>query len=101
LDMAATEVSKFRLDRTLYAEYPNLKQSVEQLRAGDSKYNLDQLAQAWETRPEDVRRTAQQLIDVGFFTLQGDTYCVPPLYQRALNLIPRAPEGSLGRIRNQ
>ena len=88
---ALAEVSKARLELTLYAEYPEYRDSIQALEGGKAEHSVPSLMKVWGSSEEDARATAQALVDIGFFELRGDqshpSYWVPFLYRDALNLI--------------
>ncbi len=88
---ALKAVSATRLTTTLYAEYPDLKLHVEQLEGEKTQQTPHTLGAIWEVAPEEARRVAEQLVDVGFFERRGakqnPAYWVPFLYRDALSMI--------------
>lgn len=90
-------VSEARLVRTLYAEYPDLKDSLEKLRGARTHQSRASLAAIWETDEGETRTLITRLIDIGFFeprgTAQARTYWVPFLYRPALEMVQGAAEG--------
>ncbi len=93
---ALPEVSKVRLEQTLYAEYPELKDCLEQLRGEKTSHSPETLAAIWRTTPEEATARANQLASVGFFekrgTLQEPEFWVPFLYRDALEMVQGAAE---------
>lgn len=90
------EVSKARLELTLYAEYPEHRAAIQKLEGGKTNYSLRSLQAVWNKSEDDARREAQALVDLGFFEARGDkpniSYWVPFLYRDALSLIQGAAE---------
>ena len=90
------EVSKVRLEQTIYAEYPRLRPFIENLDGEKATQNLKSLADAWKQDAETTRRTADALVEIGFFELLGTRdepiYRVPFLYREALNLVQGAAD---------
>jgi len=88
---ALPDVSKVRLEQTLYAEYPQLRGHIEELRGAKATQTVDTLASAWRMSPGDAATTATALAKIGFFEERGErdeyTYWVPFLYRDALNLV--------------
>ena len=88
---ALKAVSDTRLTTTLYAEYPDLKPHVERLEGEKTQQTPETLSGIWEVAPDEARRIAEQLVDVGFFerrgTKQDPAFWVPFLYRDALNLV--------------
>lgn len=93
---ALPEVSKVRLEQTLYAEYPVQKQWLEKLRGAKTLQTPDTLATIWGISIEDATARASELTTIGFFetrgTRQTPEYWVPFLYRDALDLIQGAAE---------
>ncbi len=93
---ALPEVSRVRLNQTLFAEYPDLKSWIEDLEGGKTDQSPETLGAAWSVAPDEVRGIAGRLVDVGFFedrgTKQAPRFWVPFLYRPALNLIQGTAE---------
>lgn len=85
------DVSKVRLEQTLYAEYPGLKSYCEKLRGDKSAQTPESLASIWTVDRTDAIITARTLVDVGFFeervVKEALTFWVPFLYRDALELL--------------
>jgi hypothetical protein len=90
------EISKVRLEQTLYAEYPELKEWLEKLRGAKTLHTPDTLSGIWETTIEAAVFRANQLVTVGFFEARGTRtapeYWVPFLYRDALDMVQGAAE---------
>lgn len=84
-------VSQVRLEQTLYAEYPSLKERLEQLRSGKTQQSINSLAAIWRISREAAESLAHELVEVGFFEQRGThddpQYKVPFLYRDALKLV--------------
>jgi hypothetical protein len=93
---ALPDVSKVRLEQTLYAEYPDQKKWIERLRGAKTSQTLETLASFWGTSQEDTVARANQLSAIGFFekrgTQQAPEYWVPFLYRDALVMVQGAAE---------
>lgn len=93
---ALHEVSKVRLEQTLYAEHPDQKEWLEKLRGEKTLQTLDTLAQIWVTSIDDAAHRADILSAIGFFEQRGakqaPEYWVPFLYRDALDLVQGAAE---------
>jgi hypothetical protein len=93
---ALPEVSKVRLEQTLYAEYPSLRDPLEKLRGEKTQQTVTSLSNIWGKPPEDTGRIARKLVEAGFFEQRGPRdapqYKVPFLYRDALNLIQGSAE---------
>jgi hypothetical protein len=90
------EVSRVRLEQTLYAEYPRLREPLEKLRGGKTQQTLATLSATWGMSPESTGELARQLVEAGFFEQRGSRespqYRVPFLYRDALGLIQGSAE---------
>jgi hypothetical protein len=88
---AMPDVSKTRLEQTLYAEYPTLKGFCEKLRGDKSAQTVDSLINIWEINRTGALKTARKLVEVGFFEerIVKDLliFWVPFLYRDALELV--------------
>jgi hypothetical protein len=93
---ALPEVSRVRLEQTLYAEYPSMRDRLEQLRGTKTEHNLNSLSETWSLNMEETNTLAQQLTDIGFFERRGaresPQYWIPFLYRDALDLIQGSAE---------
>jgi hypothetical protein len=82
---ALPEVSRVRLEQTLYAEYPDLKPHLEKLRGEKTNHSLESLAALWGAGVEQTSSLATRAAEVGFFEVRGDKsdpdYWVPFLYR--------------------
>lgn len=88
---ALPEVSRVRLEQTLYAENPQVRPWLEALRGQKTKQTMPSLTEIWGCGPDTAASRAQTLADVGFFEIQGgrdsQEYWVPFLYRDALEMI--------------
>lgn len=88
---ALPEVSKVRLEQTLYAEYPSFKNHLERLDQQKTQQTVETLSRIWELSEAETRIEADQLTEIGFFERRGDrdryTYWVPFLYRDALRMV--------------
>jgi len=88
---ALPEVSRARLEQTLYAEHPDLRPLLEGLREEKTSQSVASLASIWSIPEEDARRKARELTEVGFFEERGmktdPEFWVPFLYRDALQLV--------------
>jgi hypothetical protein len=93
---ALPEVSKVRLEQTLYAEYPDLKDWLEKLRNEKTSHTPSTLASIWGVSSDEATSKANLLATVGFFekrgSLQDPEYWVPFLYRDALEMVQGAAE---------
>jgi len=94
---ALPEVSQVRLEQTLYAEHPDLRDWLEQLRGEKTKQTASTLALIWDCSADDASTRASELVDVGFFEVRGDKatpeFWVPFLYRDALNMVQGSADG--------
>jgi len=93
---ALPEVSKVRLEQTLYAEYPELRMYIEGLEREKSTQLVQSLARIWKVDEQEAGMIAERLVEVGFFEKMGEkdspNYRVPFLYRPALDLVQGAAE---------
>lgn len=93
---ALPEVSKVRLEQTLYAEYPGQKTWIEKLRGAKTLQTPETLSAIWQVSTEDAAAYANNLATIGFFeargTRQSPEYWVPFLYRDALDLVQGAAD---------
>jgi hypothetical protein len=68
---ALPEVSKARLEQTLYAEYPDVRERLEALRDEKTKQAPTSLARIWKVETPEAIRLANELVELGFFERQG------------------------------
>jgi hypothetical protein len=94
---ALPEVSKIRLNQTLYAEYPNLREHLEALAQEKTQHTPAALAQIWGESEANARRIADELVEIGFFERRGTkpepVYWVPFLYRPALAMVQGSADG--------
>ena len=88
---ALPEVSRVRLEQTLYAESPALKERLEKLRGEKTRQTGFSLGVLWECTEAEAHQIARTAVEVGFFEASGDKnspdYWVPFLYRDALGLV--------------
>ncbi|HEA84530.1 MAG TPA: hypothetical protein ENI04_00925 [Candidatus Wildermuthbacteria bacterium] len=88
---ALLEVSKVRLEQTLYAEYPKMKPYIEKLNREKTEQTITTLARIWSIVAPDARSVAEELVNIRFFVRKGSKeepkYWVPFLYRPALDMI--------------
>jgi hypothetical protein len=93
---ALPEVSRERLEQTLYAEYPHLRHWLMRLKREKTEQTTESLARIWDVDRDVAVRLAEELVQVGFFEERGaqrdPTFWVPFLYRDALEMV----EGSAG-----
>lgn len=93
---ALPEVSRTRLEQTLYAEYPEARDAIEKLRGEKTQHTVDSLGGIWKTSSDETLRTATTLVEIGFFEQRGErdapVFWVPFLYRDALDLVQGAAD---------
>jgi hypothetical protein len=87
LKKALEEVSRVRLNQTLFAEFPALRPLILKLKASKTQQTIDSLMDLWRMDVEKATEAASQLVDVGFFEQRGSDYWVPFLYRDALEMV--------------
>ena len=87
---ALPDVSKTRLEQTLYPEYPAAKQWIEMLRKNKASQTTASLSALWKVDESEATKIAQSLAEIGFFSEQKNEsttiWKVPFLYRDALSL---------------
>jgi hypothetical protein len=93
---ALPEVSRVRVEKTIYAEYPNLREYLSALQSEKTNQSLRSLATAWRVDENQARAIADELVEIGFFERRGEkdnpSYWVPFLYRPALDMIQGSAE---------
>ncbi len=88
---ALSEVSRARLEQTLYSEYPSLRGYLENLRGEKTGHTIKSLSKIWNVTTVEATNIAQQLVEVGFFEQRGvkddPEFWVPFLYRDSLELV--------------
>ena len=91
LKAALPEVSRTRLEQTIFAEYPDLKKLILALEGGKTEQTVTTLAATWRLSGDQASAVAQRLVDIGFFELRGTkaspSYWVPFIYRPALEMV--------------
>ena len=92
---ALPEISKTRLEQTIFAEYPALRKYIEALKEQKATQPLSNLKLLWNVSDGEALSIAGQLETIGFFEKLGaptPTWRVPFLYRPALSLIQGSAE---------
>ena len=93
---ALPEISEVRLNQTLYAEFPDLREHIEPLRGERTLQRPETLARIWKISGMEAQEVANGLVNVGFFERRGTReepeYWVPFLYRDALDLVQGAAD---------
>lgn len=88
---ALPEVSRERLEQTLYAEYPHLRRWLMRLKRERTEQTPASLARIWDVDLDAALQVADELVQVGFFEEHGaprdPTFWVPFLYRNALEMV--------------
>jgi hypothetical protein len=83
-------VSEYKVEKSLFAERPDLRPFVDALREQKTEHNVDSLSRIWKKSNAESLRLAEELVSVGFFeerTSKGETsYWVPFVYRSYLVL---------------
>jgi hypothetical protein len=91
LKESINEVSKQRLEQTIYAEFPDLKEYIEALRGDKAEHSLRTLKAKWKTDEDKTLEMAKELVKIGFFEPRGiadnTKYKVPFLYRPYLEIL--------------
>ena len=89
--LALPAVSEAKLVSTLFAEYPELKPTIQKLRGEKTEQTLETLGKLFDQSPEEAGKSAESLVSIGFFQKRGSrdnpTFWVPFLYRDALEMI--------------
>jgi Fic family protein len=64
---ALKEVSKVRLEQTIYAEHPRLREFISRLESEKATQTVDTLATLWDTDAATTAKTAEELVQLGLF----------------------------------
>lgn len=105
LKEALPAVSDVRLTKTLYAEYPHLRNYLEMLEGQKTNHSVQSLATIWNEPEEKAKEVALRLADIGFFEKRGTfiepEFWVPFLYRPALNLVQGTAEGVTAEVNDE
>lgn len=93
---ALPEVSKTRLEQTLYAEYPEAREHIESMRREKTQHTTASLSRIWKVDEEGALKIARDLSEIGFLEQRGDKdnpiFWVPLLYRDGLELVQGASD---------
>jgi hypothetical protein len=88
---ALGEVSRARLQQTVYAEHPRYRRWIEQLAAEQVEHTSRSLASIWSVNEREAMQRAERLVEIGLLSQSGTrakpVYEVPLLYRPALGLL--------------
>lgn len=96
LKQAVEEVSKQRIEQTIFAEFPALREFIQKLRSDKADHTLQTLSQKWSMTLPDTSEIAKELEKIGFFEQRGDNsspiYRVPFMYRPYLEILQGSAE---------
>lgn len=81
------EVSKKRLEQTIYAEYYHLKEYIELLEGQKAEQTIESLTTIFECKDEDIKKIVDDLVSIGIFEKRANTYWTPFIYRPTLKLV--------------
>jgi len=88
---AMRDVSRVRVEQTIYAEYPEVKPWIQDIEGEKTEQSIDSLADLWEVQKQETTLRAQRLVDIGFFEMLGKResprFKVPFLYRTYLAML--------------
>jgi hypothetical protein len=91
LKEAVKEVSKQRMEQTIYAEFPILKEVIEKLRGDKAEHTFSTLSSKWNLSEEETNNTIKKLLQIGFLEQKGDKqnskYLIPFMYRPYLGIV--------------
>ena len=97
---ALPEISKVRLEQTLFAEHPSLRSRLESLEGEKTQQYPATLASIWGVGETEALGLANALADIGFFERRGSkeepAFWVPFLYRDALSMIQGSADPARG-----
>lgn len=89
--LALPAVSEGKLVSNLFAEYPELKPTIQKLRGEKTEQTLETLAKLFGQSLEEAAKSAESFVSIGLFQKRGSrdnpTFWVPFLYRDALEMI--------------
>jgi hypothetical protein len=87
-----SEVSRVRLEQTLFAEHPNLAAYIKKLRGGIADHTTATLAEILNVSETWAYSAGEDLVGIGFFermgTREAPIFRIPYLYRSALSIEP-------------
>ncbi|MGN6802388.1 MAG: P-loop ATPase, Sll1717 family [Ginsengibacter sp.] len=83
-------VSKQRIEQTLYAEYPTMKEYIEKLKGDKAEHNISTLSQKWGKSEGKTVAICKRLESIGFFEVKGELnnpkFKIPFIYRPYLEI---------------
>lgn len=96
------EISKTRLNQTIYAEYSDVKGWLEELRGAKATQDAQSLEELWNVDTEETSERISRLVEIGFFKRKNEkgrfVYWVPFLYRPGLEMVQGSAEGVRERM---
>jgi hypothetical protein len=93
---ALVEVSRARVEQTLFAEHPHFRDHLLKLKGEKTSQFPTSLAKIWDTSSEKARQIAEELNKIAFFEIRGSKdeleYWVPFLFRDGLDLVQGSAE---------
>jgi hypothetical protein len=87
---AINEVSKQRMEHTIYAEFADLKIYIELLRGDKAEHTIQTLSSKWSLSREETITISKKLEKIGFFEQRGENlnpkYKIPFMYRPYLEI---------------
>lgn len=82
------EVSKTRIEQTIYAEYPELKPFIVKLTDTKAEQKIFNLRKTWGVSEEEAQKIVDHLVNIGFFEKVNTEgyYKIPFMYRSFLNI---------------
>ncbi|MHA7130886.1 P-loop ATPase, Sll1717 family [Algoriphagus namhaensis] len=91
LKEAIEDVSKQRMEQTIYAEFPQFKDYIEKLRDDKADHILETLSKKWAITILEAEQIAKELEKIGFFeqkgTISSPKYRIPFMYRPYLDIL--------------
>lgn len=85
------EISKVKLEQTIFAEYPTLRENIMAFENQKAEHTLETVAQVWQVDVLQAKILATQLSEIGFIDqkiFKNDSQLkVPFLYRPYLNIV--------------
>lgn len=96
------KISETRLNQTIYAEYADVKQWLEELRGAKATQDDQSLEKLWDVNTEETSERISRLVEIGFFKRKNErgryVYWVPFLYRPGLEMVQGSAEGVRERV---
>jgi hypothetical protein len=87
---AAYEVSRVRMEQTIFAEYPEMKDFMSAFENKKAEHNLSSLSKIWALSDDKALQKANELADIGFFEFKAakteKIYKIPFIYRGYLSV---------------